>query len=90
MALDNLIVIDTRDVLLIANKKNSEEVKNIVQKLKEDGISEGQEHKKIFRPWGYYISLLEESIWKIKVISVKPGEKLSLQMHHHRAEHWDC
>ena len=88
IGLDDLIVIDTSDVLLIANKKNSEEIKEIVQKLKEDGISEGQEHKKIFRPWGYYISLLEESIWKIKVISVKPGEKLSLQMHHHRAEHW--
>ena len=88
LGLEDLIVIESSDVLLVANKNNSQEIKNIVKKLKDNGMSEGQEHKKIFRPWGYYVSVLEESRWKVKVILVKSGESLSLQMHHHRAEHW--
>ena len=63
-------------------------IKKIVNKLKENGVSEGYEHKKIYRPWGQYISVLEELRWKVKVIIVKPGQTLSLQMHHHRSEHW--
>ena len=82
-----MIVIESQDVLLVANKNDSQEIKKIVKILKDKGMSEGQEHKKIFRPWGYYLSVLE-SRWKVKVILVKPGESLSLQMHHHRAEHW--
>ena len=56
--------------------------------LKEKNIPEGQEHKKIYRPWGYYESIIEEERFQVKLINVKPGEKLSLQMHHHRSEHW--
>ncbi len=88
LGLEDLIVIESSDVLLVANKNKSQEIKNIVKKLKHNGMSEGQEHQKIFRPWGYYVSVLEESRWKVKVILVKSGESLSLQMHHHRAEHW--
>ncbi len=88
LGVKDLIVIETNDVMLVANKTKSQDIKKIVNKLKEDGITEGYEHKKIYRPWGHYISLLEESRWKVKIIIVKPGEKLSLQMHHHRAEHW--
>ncbi len=88
IGLKNLIIIDTKDVLLVANKNNAQEIKNIVKSLKDKNISEGKEHKKIFRPWGFYISVLEESRWKVKEILVKPGHKLSLQMHHHRSEHW--
>ena len=84
----NLIVIETSDAILVADKSQSEEVKNIVNYLKERGIREGQEHKKIYRPWGSYESIIEEERWQVKIINVKPGEKLSLQMHHHRSEHW--
>ena len=88
IGLKDLLIIETNDVLLVANKENSQDVKNIVKNLKEKGFTEGQEHKKMFRPWGFYISVLEESRWKVKVIQVKPGEQLSLQMHHYRSEHW--
>ncbi len=88
LGVKNLIVIETSDAILVADKSQSQEVKNVVNYLKERGIREGQEHKKIFRPWGSYESLIEEERWQVKIINVKPGEKLSLQMHHHRSEHW--
>ena len=88
IGLEDLFIIETNDVLLVANKENSQEVKNIVKSLKKKGITEGLEHKKMLRPWGFYMSVLEEPKWKVKVIQVKPGEQLSLQMHHHRSEHW--
>ena len=88
LGVEDLVVVDTNDVLLVANKHKSQDIKKIVNYLKKNGISEGYEHKKIYRPWGHYISVLEESRWKVKVIIVKPGETLSLQMHHHRSEHW--
>ena len=61
---------------------------SIVKKLNDNQISEGQKHLKVYRPWGHYSSVVEESRWQVKLIYVKPGEKLSLQMHHHRSEHW--
>ena len=88
LGVKNLIVIETSDAILVADKNQSQEVKNIVNYLKERGIREGQEHKKIYRPWGSYESIVEEERWQVKIINVKPGEKLSLQMHHHRSEHW--
>ena len=88
IGLEDLIVIETSDVVLVANKQNSQEVKNIVKKLEEEGISEGQEHKKIFRPWGFYVSVIEANKWKVKMISVNPKGQLSLQKHKYRAEHW--
>ena len=86
--LDDLIIVDTRDAILISNKKSSQKVKNIVNKLKASKIHEGITHAKVYRPWGYYLSLVEANRWQVKLILVKPGEKLSLQMHHHRSEHW--
>ena len=88
LGVKNLIVIETSDAILVADKNQSQEVKNIVNYLKERGIREGQEHKKIYRPGGSYESIVEEERWQVKIINVKPGEKLSLQMHHHRSEHW--
>ena len=88
IGIQDLIVVETSDAILIADKAQSQEVKNIVNILKDKGIPEGQEHKKMYRPWGFYESIVEEPRWQVKVINVKPGEKLSLQMHHHRSEHW--
>ena len=88
LGIKNLIAIETRDAILIADKKNSQEVKNIVELLKTLNIEEGTKHKKVFRPWGNYFSLVEEPKWQVKLISVKPGEQLSLQRHKYRAEHW--
>ena len=86
--LNDLIIIETRDTILIANKKSSQKVKNIVNHLKKNKFPEGQAHSKVYRPWGNYLSVVEDSRWRVKLIEVKPGEKLSLQMHHHRSEHW--
>tara|TARA_A100001035_G_scaffold279917_2_gene283005 strand:+ start:497 stop:1933 length:1437 start_codon:yes stop_codon:yes gene_type:complete len=86
--LNDLIIVETRDAILISNKKSSQKVKNIVKNLKKAKIPEGYKHVKIYRPWGHYLSLIEENRWQVKLILVKPGEKLSLQMHHHRSEHW--
>ncbi len=84
----NLIIVETGDAILIADKTQSQEVKDIVNSLTERGISEGQDHKKIYRPWGYYESVVDDIRWQVKLINVKPGEKLSLQLHHYRSEHW--
>ncbi len=86
--LDELIIVETRDAILISNKKSSQKVKDIVNYLKKSKIPEGNTHAKIYRPWGHYLSLVEDNRWQVKLISVKPGENLSLQMHHHRSEHW--
>ncbi len=86
--LNDLIVVDTTDAVLISKKKSSQKVKNIVNHLKERKIPEGQSHTKVYRPWGHYLSVVMEKRWQVKLIYVKPGEQLSLQMHHHRSEHW--
>ena len=88
IGLKNLVVVETNDAILIADKKNSQKVKNVVENLKEKNIREGQSHSKVFRPWGYYLSVNEGPRWQVKLIKVNSGEKLSLQMHHHRSEHW--
>ena len=54
----------------------------------ENNIPEGHKHRKIYRPWGHYLTIVEDSRWQVKLIQVKSGEKLSLQLHHHRSEHW--
>ena len=86
--LNDLIIVETRDAILISNKNASQKVKNIVKNLKKDKVPQSYKHSKIYRPWGHYLSLVEENRWQVKLISVKPGEQLSLQMHHHRSEHW--
>ena len=87
MGLQNLIVVETNDAILIANKDEDQIVKDIVRELKRKKYPEGQHHK-VYRPWGSYTSIVEDSLWKVKQINVKPGESLSLQKHCHRAEHW--
>jgi len=86
--LDNLVVVETSDAILISNKNSSQKVKNIVNHLKKMKIPAGHSHTKVYRPWGHYLSVVEENRWQVKLIEVKPSEKLSLQMHHHRSEHW--
>ncbi len=88
IGLKDIIAIETSDAILISEKSKSQKVKNIVKKLKENNILEGQMHRKIYRPWGYYEILAEDSRWQVKLIRVNPEGKLSLQMHHHRSEHW--
>ena len=88
IGLNNLIVIETDDALLVADKEKSQEIKDLVKQLQANNIPEGQNHKKIYRPWGNYTSIVEDDRWQVKLICVDPGEKLSQQMHHHRSEHW--
>jgi mannose-1-phosphate guanylyltransferase len=84
----DLIVIDTQDALLISNKNNSLNIKHIVDKLKSSNRKESDNHRKVFRPWGYYDSIEMGQNFQVKRILVNPGAKISLQKHLHRAEHW--
>ncbi|WP_323847346.1 mannose-1-phosphate guanylyltransferase/mannose-6-phosphate isomerase [Microbulbifer magnicolonia] len=84
----DLVVVDTDDAVLIADKQRVQEVKKLVQSLKRSERSEAQRHRKVYRPWGYYDSIDAGPRFQVKRIVVKPGRQLSLQMHHHRAEHW--
>jgi len=74
--------------VLVARKDKSQEVKEIVEQLKQNQREESNFHRVVYRPWGCFDSVEEGERFKVKRISVKPGAKLSLQMHHHRAEHW--
>ena len=88
LGVEDLVVVETDDAVLIADRSQAQNVKTIVKQLEADGSPEGKAHRKIYRPWGHYTSVVEDSRWQVKRISVKPGASLSLQMHHHRAEHW--
>lgn len=88
VGVDNLIIVDTPDALLVASKDSVQDVKNIVGQLKLAGHEAYKLHRTVHRPWGTYTVLEEGSGFKIKRIEVKPGASLSLQMHHHRSEHW--
>ena len=88
IGVSDLVIIDTQDALLVADKKYSQNIKNIVNQLKQDSRSEADNHRKVFRPWGYYDSIDADNGFQVKRILVNPGAKLSLQKHEHRAEHW--
>jgi len=88
LGIENIIVVDTNDAILIANKDHSQNIGNIVKSLRSKEFPEGKMHKKIYRPWGNYTTIVEGNRWLVKLIEVKPNASLSLQMHHHRAEHW--
>ena len=88
LGVENLVVVETDDAVLIADRSQAQAIKTVVKQLEADGSPEGKAHRKIYRPWGYYTSVTEGERWQVKRISVKPGASLSLQMHHHRAEHW--
>ncbi len=88
VGVENLIVVDTPDALLVAHKDSAQDVKHIFGQLKSRNHNAHSTHRTIFRPWGTYTTLEEGERFKIKRIMVKPGASLSLQMHHHRSEHW--
>ncbi len=88
VGVDNLVVVETADAVLVADKDRVQDVKAIVTQLKAGGRSEAALHSRVYRPWGSYESLVEAGRFQVKRIVVNPGQQLSLQMHHHRAEHW--
>ena len=88
LGVNDLIVVDTDDALLIAHKSHSQDVKKIVNKLHEDKRVEANTHRRVYRPWGWYHNIDESERFKVKRICVQPKASLSLQKHHHRAEHW--
>jgi len=88
VGIDNLIIVDTPDALLVADKSRAQDVKHLYAKLKARGHEAHKHHLTVHRPWGTYTVLEEDLGFKIKRIVVKPGASLSLQMHHHRSEHW--
>ena len=88
IGVDNLVIIDTPDAVLVANKDKVQNVKKIVEQLKKEQRSEAVLHREVYRPWGKYDSIDTGERFQVKRITVKPGAKLSVQMHHHRAEHW--
>ena len=88
LGLKDLIVIETNDAVLVADKNRSQDVKQVVNFLNKNEFKEGTQHKRVFRPWGNYLSIEEKNTWQIKKIEVNPGASLSLQKHFHRSEHW--
>jgi len=88
VGLDNVIVVETPDAVLVADRSRSQDVKSIVNQLQGAGRSEHTLHRQVHRPWGWYDSIDAGPRFQVKRIMVKPGASLSLQMHHHRAEHW--
>ncbi|WOT06290.1 mannose-1-phosphate guanylyltransferase/mannose-6-phosphate isomerase [Shewanella youngdeokensis] len=88
VGLDDVIIVETKDAVLVAAKDQVQDVKEIVNKLKAEGRCEFKHHREVYRPWGKYDSIDNGERYQVKRITVKPGAKLSVQMHHHRAEHW--
>ncbi|PTB98792.1 mannose-1-phosphate guanylyltransferase/mannose-6-phosphate isomerase [Marinobacter sp. Z-F4-2] len=88
VGLENVVIVETKDAVLVAHKDSVQDVKKIVQNIKGSKRNEHHAHVRVYRPWGDYESIDEGHRFQVKRITVKPGEKLSLQMHYHRAEHW--
>jgi mannose-1-phosphate guanylyltransferase / mannose-6-phosphate isomerase len=88
VGLDNVVVVETADAVLVADKQNAQQIKTVVSRIRAEHGHEADHHRKVHRPWGYYDSIDSGDRFQVKRIVVKPGESLSLQMHHHRAEHW--
>ncbi|MCX7673832.1 MAG: mannose-1-phosphate guanylyltransferase/mannose-6-phosphate isomerase [Thiobacillaceae bacterium] len=88
IGVQDLIIVETADAVLVADRAQAQEVRRVVEQLKAQGRSEHEFHTRVYRPWGWYEGIDAGERFQVKRIMVKPGEKLSLQMHHHRAEHW--
>ncbi|MEO5698203.1 MAG: cupin domain-containing protein, partial [Burkholderiaceae bacterium] len=88
VGLDDVMVVETPDAVLVVDRARSQDVKAIVGRLNDSGRSEQTLHRQVHRPWGWYDSIDSGARFQVKRIMVKPGARLSLQMHHHRAEHW--
>lgn len=88
LGVSDLVVVETDDVVLVAHRDCAQDVKSVVGLLEQKGARESKAHRRIYRPWGSYDGVVEGERWQVKKIVVNPGASLSLQMHHHRAEHW--
>ena len=88
IGIKNLIIIETSDAILVCDNKYDQHLKEIVNHLQKEGYEEGITHKKVYRPWGNFFSLVEDVDWKVKRIEIKQGASLSLQLHKKRSEHW--
>jgi mannose-1-phosphate guanylyltransferase/mannose-6-phosphate isomerase len=88
VGLSDMIVVETKDAVLVASKDSVQDVKKIVNQLRSENRTESDWHRVVYRPWGCYDSIDSEERFQVKRITVKPGATLSLQKHHHRAEHW--
>ncbi|WP_460803406.1 mannose-1-phosphate guanylyltransferase/mannose-6-phosphate isomerase [Microbulbifer agarilyticus] len=88
VGLNDVVVVESDDAVLVAAKDRVQDIKKVVERLKAENRSEAQLHRKVYRPWGYYDSVDYGERFQVKRIVVNPGAQLSLQMHHHRAEHW--
>jgi mannose-1-phosphate guanylyltransferase/mannose-6-phosphate isomerase len=88
LGVKNLVIVDTGDAVLVAEKGRAQDIRDLVAKLKERGRTEHDLHRRVHRPWGFYESIEAGDRYQVKHLMVKPGASLSLQMHHHRAEHW--
>jgi len=88
IGIEGLVIVDTPDALLVADKARAQEVAGLVARLKQSNRKEHEQHLKNYRPWGYFETLSVGGRFQVKLLHVKPGAKLSMQMHHHRSEHW--
>lgn len=88
VGIDDLVIVDTKDALMVAHRDSVQDAKIISQQLKSQSRTEWESHREVYRPWGKYDSVDSGDGYQVKRITVKPGAKLSVQMHHHRAEHW--
>src|SRR5690606_17606678 len=88
VGIQGLVVVETKDAVLVAGKEHVQNVKRIVDQLKDSGRTEHVQHRDAYRPWGVYDCIGNGDRYQVKKITVKPGAKLSVQKHHHRAEHW--
>ena len=88
IGLENIIVVATGDAVLVAHQSKTDKVKQLVEQLKAERHPEATQHRRMYRPWGYYQSIDQGARYQVKRIVVRPGGRLSLQKHYHRAEHW--
>ena len=88
LGVDDLVIVDTKDALLVAHRDRVQDVKQVVAQVKDQGGEHHEFHREVYRPWGQYDAIDRGEKYQVKRITVKPGGKLSLQLHHHRAEHW--
>jgi mannose-1-phosphate guanylyltransferase/mannose-6-phosphate isomerase len=88
LGVSGLVVVETADAVLVADRARVQDVRAVVDRLKTSGRVESVSHQEVFRPWGSYEGIQQGERYQVKRIKVKPGERLSLQMHHHRSEHW--
>ena len=88
LGVTNLVIVDTPDALLVADKNATQDTRKVVEQLKQAGRNEHRYHRKVYRPWGHYEQVDNGEGFQVKRLTIRPGGQLSLQMHRHRAEHW--